>query len=300
MKNSRLCLLFIVIFSPSNITANNINDTLFNIQNHNNPMPPTLFVLLAGTYYYVENAWWSDNTKDFHFDKGADLTYALNVDKAGHFMGGVLVSELAYEYFFIDQKNKEAIYQSAGIGFLTQLAIEVKDGYAPHWGFSFGDLISGGAGALFFIGKKTLPSFEMIDVKFSYWKHSNSYSRIERQRYLATEGRNPKNLWYEDYPNQTYWLSFDVKKITEKEYWPDYLNIAIGFGLDDTQKLNSNLTKVGGKNEFYLAIDYNIPKLFKKYNSPKAKKIKKWLNYFKFPAPTIQIYPTTKIYPFFL
>ena len=57
---------------------------------------------------------------------------------------------------------------------------------------------------------------------------------------------------------------------------------------------------MGGKNEVYLAIDYNISKLFKNYNSKSAKKIKKWINYFKFPSPTIRIYPTTEFYPFFL
>ena len=40
----------------------------------------------AGTYYYLENTWWKDQSKEFHFDNGADLLYAKNIDKAGHFM----------------------------------------------------------------------------------------------------------------------------------------------------------------------------------------------------------------------
>ena len=48
-----------------------------------------LVAVLGGSYLYVENSWWSDKQIPFHFDDGSDLTYALNVDKVGHFMGGL-------------------------------------------------------------------------------------------------------------------------------------------------------------------------------------------------------------------
>ncbi|MEE2953848.1 MAG: hypothetical protein VX347_01585 [Bacteroidota bacterium] len=302
MKNQRLCFLLAIIVSTLNLKAQNTNDTLGENKSYNNFRIGVATGVLAGSYYYLENIWWKDNHRNFHFDGGADLTYALNVDKAAHFMGGMLVSEFAYEQLRSFQKNKKkAIWQSAGIGFLTQFAIEIKDGYAPYWGFSFGDLLSGGAGSLFFAGKKLSSSLKMVEMKFSYWRHSDSYFDLETQRNLKTgEPRPNEYLWHEDYPNQTYWISFNIKELTENEDWPDYLNIAIGFGLDDKQELNNNLTKTGGSNELYLAIDYNVPKLFKRYNTTRARKIKKWLNYFKFPAPTIQVYPTIKIFPFFL
>ena len=43
----------------------------------------SLVAILGGSYLYVENSWWSDKQIPFHFDDGADLTYALNVDKVG-------------------------------------------------------------------------------------------------------------------------------------------------------------------------------------------------------------------------
>ena len=80
---------------------------------------------------------------------------------------------------------------------------------------------------------------------------------------------------------------------------PDWLNVAIGFGLDETQYLVQG-TKMGGNNEWYIALDYDIPKLLKGWESPTAKKIKHWLNYFHFPAPTIRISPKLEFYPLFL
>ena len=63
--------------------------------------------------------------------------------------------------------------------------------------------------------------------------------------------------WHDDYPNQTYWATFDVNHFIETCNWPKWLDIAIGFGLDDTQYLNNN-TKTGGNNEFYIALDYDL------------------------------------------
>ena len=82
--------------------------------------------------------------------------------------------------------------------------------------------------------------------------------------------------------------------------WPEWLNIAVGFGLDDTQYINEDNKKVGGKNEWYIALDYDVEKLLSKWDSPFANTMKKWLNYFHFPAPTIKISPEIKFYPLFL
>ena len=63
---------------------------------------------------------------------------------------------------------------------------------------------------------------------------------------------------------------------------------------------STHSTKTGGNNEWYIALDYNIPKMLKRWNSPTGKKIKHWLNYFHLPAPTIRISPKLEFYPLFL
>ena len=54
----------------------------------------SIALALAGSYWYIENSWWSDKQIPFHFDDGSDLIYALNVDKLGHFMGGLQAADI--------------------------------------------------------------------------------------------------------------------------------------------------------------------------------------------------------------
>ena len=93
-------------------------------------------------------------------------------------------------------------------------------------------------------------------------------------------------------------MSIDLNHFNEK--LPDWLNIAIGFGLDETQYLSPLNKKVGGNNEWYIALDYDIPKILKRWNSATGKKVKYWFNYFHLPAPTIRISPKLEFYPLFL
>ena len=255
----------------------------------------SLILALGGSYLYIENSWWSEKQTAFHFDNGSDKVYALNVDKAGHFMGGLQAAELFSQSMrWAGMNKKQALWFGATFGSGLQLAIEMKDAYAPYWGFSTLDLTIGSVGAFLPIAKYYSRTLRAFDVKLSYWKQHNTYWDLESQR----EKTPNKYAWQDDYVNQTYWLSVDLNHFNEKI--PEWLNIAIGFGLDETQYLNQNKTKMGGNNEWYIALDYDIPKMLKRWNSPKAKKIKHWLNYFHFPAPTIRISPKTEFYPLFL
>ena len=91
--------LFLVLFSLS----------LFSKQDKNKVnkgrilvVSSTLGLALTGSYLYVKDSWWANEQKPFHFDDGADLKYALNVDKLGHFMGGlVAASKLLNRFIFL-------------------------------------------------------------------------------------------------------------------------------------------------------------------------------------------------------
>ncbi len=54
----------------------------------------SLGVVLAGSYVYIENSWWNEKQRGFHFDNGSDKVYALNVDKVGHFIGGMQAADI--------------------------------------------------------------------------------------------------------------------------------------------------------------------------------------------------------------
>ena len=256
----------------------------------------SLGLYFAASYLYVQNAWWDDISEEFHFDPGNDLVYALNVDKAAHFFGGVYASDLfssSYRWAGIEEKRSKWYGAAFGIG--IQLAIEFKDAYAPYWGFSKWDLGLGSAGALWPVLQNYYDPLKAINFKFSYFKRSNIYWELEAQR-----GKNPSKFsWYDDYPNQTYWMTLDLEKLVNKSNFPKWMDIAIGFGLDETQYLSDG-TKMGGNQEFYISLDYDTNQILKKWNTPVAKKIKFILKYYKLPAPTVQISPKINFFPFFI
>ena len=257
----------------------------------------SLGAALGGSYWYIQNSWWSEKQTEFHFDKGADLTYALNVDKVGHFMGGLEAADIfSSSMRWAGMNDKQSLWYGAAFGSGLQLAIEMKDAYAPYWGFSKWDLALGSAGAIWPVAQYYNDDLKAINFKFSYYKQSDIYWELDRQRGKETN----KYAWQDDYPNQTYWMTFDVNHFTETCCWPEWLNVAIGFGLDDTQYLDKHNTKTGGQNEWYIALDYDIPKMLKKWDSPTGKKVKHLVNYFHLPAPTIRISPKLEFYPLFL
>ena len=57
---------------------------------------------------------------------------------------------------------------------------------------------------------------------------------------------------------------------------------------------------MGGNNEWYIALDYDIPKILRKWDSPIGRKVKYWLNYIHFPAPTIRIVPKVEFFTLFI
>ena len=88
---SLFILMFLVLFSLSLFPqqdTNKVNKGKMLV------VSSALGLALTGSYLYIENSWWADKQIPFHFDDGADLKYALNVDKAGHFMGGIESADL--------------------------------------------------------------------------------------------------------------------------------------------------------------------------------------------------------------
>ena len=246
MKFKSLFLLVIFFVSSQNIFGQ--SDSLKVNKKRVFIVGSSLAGALGGSYLYVQNSWWSEKQEPFHFDDGADLTYALNVDKVGHFMGGLEAADVfSSSMKWAGMQEEQALWYGAAFGSGLQLAIEMKDAYAPYWGFSKWDLALGSAGSLFPVAQYYNDDLKAINFKFSYYKQSDIYWELDRKR-----GKEPnKYAWQDDYPNQTYWLSVDVNHFTETCCWPDWLNLAIGFGLDDTQYLNENNTKMGGNNEWY-------------------------------------------------
>ena len=257
----------------------------------------SLALSLGASYYYIENSWWSDQSASFHFDQGQDQIYALNVDKCGHFLGGIHSSNVFKSAMkWTGMSERRSLLYAGFFGSALQLAIELKDAYSPYWGFSKWDFSLGSAGAFYPLLQNKYSDLDAVNFKFSYFRHSDSYFKLEEIRGKEISKYN----WQDDYPNQTYWITVNIDHFFQTCCFPDWLNVALGFGIDDTQYLNNRDQKVGGNNEWYIALDYDLEKALKKWNTPLARNIKHWLNYIHFPAPAIKISPKIEFFPLFL
>lgn len=250
-------------------------------------------VALASSYVYVQTAWWKDNSKSFHFDGGADLKYAKNLDKFGHFFGGVIYGDLfAGGMRWAGSSEKKSKLWGGVFGTSIQAFVEIKDGYSPNWGFSVFDLLSGSAGAFYPYFQTQSRLLAATDMKLSYYKRDDFY--FKNQTY--------KGQWNDDYMNQTYWFTFNPKRYNPNWKWPAWLGISAGFSIDN--KLNDLYTGVNdyanhgkGHYEWFLAPDIDFKALL-----PKTKgwqKLAHVLNYVKVPAPTIRLKPSVKGYLFY-
>ncbi len=231
-------------------------------------------------YYYMKTqAWWKENPVDFHFDGGRDKVYALGQDKMGHFFVGHFLSERMATLLNWSGIEKNNAYICGAIwSSLTQFVVEVKDGYAPTYGFSWRDASWGTLGAMLPILKTKSKFFANSNFKFSYFPRDFGpiIDPIKRKRNAT---------WHDDYINQTYWFSFNLKNnfsVLETTKIPNYLNLAVGLSLD---KETDGFGK--GNREILVSLDVDLKRLFK----PKRifwKSVVNTFEYIKFPAPAIK------------
>lgn len=244
-------------------------------------------VAYGAAYVLVfKKGWWDEEGNHFHFEN--DFEYAKNVDKLGHFSSGVLMGELFYEGYHWAGVSEFYSYLFAGTSaFMTHVAIDVKDGFAPQWGFSVFDVLSGTLGGFYPMAKRYIPWFKYIDLKWSYWINSQSYY-----------DNSDTGVFTDDYVNQTYWCSFKIYRMLPygaRRYYPEWLAVAAGLSIDGEVFEKG---KGHGSYEVYVALDYDLESF--RPRERWARDLIKALNYIKWPAPTVQVYPDVKfllLYP---
>ena len=236
----------------------------------------TLDAYGAAYWLVFHKGWWDDEESHFHFEN--DFDYALNLDKFGHFAAGVVLGESFYEGYRWAGASEFNAYLFAGLSaMMTHIAIDVKDGYSPEWGFSICDVLSGTLGGFLPMAERYVPLFKYIDLKWSYWINTKAYYR-----------QSDTGIFTDDYVNQTFWVSFKPYRLMPSgasAYYPSWLAIAAGLSIDEKV-----FTKEPHpRRELYLALDYDFEAF--RPQSRLARTLVKYLNYFKLPAPTIQVYP---------
>ncbi|MFO7810825.1 MAG: DUF2279 domain-containing protein [Candidatus Delongbacteria bacterium] len=243
---------------------------------------------MGASYYVMQNNWWSDESVGFHFDDGMDLRYAKNLDKVAHFYGGYVAQDLYYRSLRWSNINKkQAVIWSTGLSCFVQVLIDIKDAYAPKFGFSIFDVAAGSAGAGYGALQRLYPVLKDYNIKFSYFYREND-SQYKRKW--------PVEDILEDYPNQIYWLTAGINSIMPSKmtgFVPEYLGPALGLSIDDKVKHN---IKDSGSYQLYLSLDIDFEKLFKPLNNKILDSAAHYLNYIKFPMPTLRFYPSARGY----
>lgn len=269
-------------FTPSD-NKSKINLTKFGI------VSGASLSILGGIYYRMKTAWWSDGHIKFHF--AYEYEYAKNVDKVGHFYGGILFTEcfgsgLKWAGF----NDESSLLYGAMFSTLVYTGIEIKDGFSPDWGFDVGDIGSSVLGSFYPYMQKKISFLKDFNFKYSYFpSHSTFYKNMNK------ESKN-NQFFNDDYEGETFWLSADLKTLLPEKintFIPDFLNLACGISVE-------NLADAANKHRvFVISPDIDLTKLFKTDNEF-LKNLFHLLNYIHIPLPALQVSPHVKGYVLYL
>ncbi|MBT4099081.1 MAG: DUF2279 domain-containing protein [Gemmatimonadetes bacterium] len=258
-------------------------------------------------FRYFDRAWYQGEQRGNirWLQDWSGNTY-LHVDKGGHFMSGIFLSQSVSEAFTwtgITPRKAAVLGAMTSWGLLFE--IEMRDAYFDQWGFSVPDFLANTAGVSVPLLHSLVPSTRIVDFKFS-WFPSPLYRDYDAR--LAAD--LPRTRYaIDDYEGMTFWMTFamnDVLRGRAKEVWPDWLGLALGYGA--TGMHGANVKSRGREREFlqlpdargelvlsldtdarYLPGDGEIWSLFKEQ-----------LNWLHLPAPAIRLYPTLRFYLLYL
>lgn len=235
--------------------------------------------VFTGFHIYYSNTWWKD--KRDYFKYAADGYYARNMDKASHVYTAnvfTVATSVAYEWAGI-APGKALLY-----GAITSIAyetyIEINDGFAPNWGFDWGDMGANVFGAVYPFLQEEIKPLKHVNFKWSF-----------KPSWIKSKTSSGQDDLLDDYTNMTFWLSVNPmivfpKSVTKAKFYPNFLALAVGMSIKDASHVSgSGKAQV----EWYLSLDWDVNQLPGK--SDFMKKLKKILNFYHFPAPAVKISP---------
>lgn len=241
---------------------------------------------MAGTYVAHIEPWWSGEKQGFRFKFDWVNNYWLEIDKLGHFYANIQLTRATASMFrFAGISRRKALWIGAANSTLLYTAFELTDAGFADWGFSVPDYVANILGASYPILQDYYPFLQRFQFKISYYP-----SRYYKDDSYADAPGFIRYYPYQypagDYDGMRFWLSAEVDPFLPtalQSYWPDWLNIAVGYGASNLPQANRELKY----RDWYLSLDYNLEKL--PGNSAFLRSLKSLLNAFHFPAPAIRI-----------
>ncbi|MCC6864718.1 MAG: DUF2279 domain-containing protein [Ignavibacteria bacterium] len=248
------------------------------------PLKMTILGVLAagvftGFHIYYANTWWKDQRDYFKF--AADGYYARNIDKVSHiYTANVFTVATSAAYEWAGVKPSKALLYGALTSLAYETYIEINDGFAPIWGFDWGDMGANIFGAVYPFLQKAAKPLRHINFKWSF-----------KPRWLKSKISTSQDDLLDDYTNMTFWLSVNPmialpETVTKAKLYPNFLALAIGMSIKNASHVTGSSN---AKVEWILSLDWDVNQLPGK--SDFMKKLKKILNFYHFPAPAVKISP---------
>lgn len=227
--------------------------------------------LIVTSLIWSYDTWWRDAGREFNFREENWLnSYTKGVDKLGHFY-------TSYFYFHTFrnvmlwggyESSVSTVWAAASAAFFA-VAIEVGDGITPQYGFDYQDMLFNFAGVGFGILQTEFPFLRNFNFKWSF---------------VPNDGYKFPIRFTDFYEAHTYWLAFNVNNLLPESlepYWPDFLQVAIGGGIDDTWT----------KRELVLGFDFNLESIFNP-SSEDMTLLTRTLDMFHLPLPAVKLTET--------
>ena len=242
--------------------------------------------LSFGGLYYL---WYADNgmSRFKFFNDNKDW---LQLDKVGHATSSYQLGEYGIKALrWAGTEDKKAIIHGSGGGLLFLTILEVMDGFANDYGFSYGDMLANSFGTGLLIGQEFLWKEQRLRLKYCFFPSEYAQYRPELLGY------NVFSQSLKDYNAQTYWLSVNINSFIKTEIVPDWLNLAFGYGANGlTGGSNNPEFNASGEpiphftriRQYYFSLDIDLHRL-----NPNSKILKSLFSIFgfiKIPLPAIE------------
>ena len=233
-----------------------------------------------------------------------------NMDKVGHLYTAYFQGVLCYKGAkWTGLSDDKSIMVGARCGGLFQTTIEMMDAFSSEWGFSIADMGANVTGIGLFALQQKYWGEQRIMFKVSSYpqkyddfsvtgSNGTSISLQERADHLF--GSSFAEKYLKDYNAQTYWASINVNSfLPENNKWPDWLNIALGYGSDNMFGGFENEWETDGEQfvlsddtyprvyQYYLGLDVDLTKIRTKNHFLKG--VLSIFNIFKAPSPALEI-----------
>jgi hypothetical protein len=301
LKNFLFCIgLFLSLnaFSQLNETDNIYSNSIKNgtVDKKKKLLLGTVQLGLWGGSFYSLNKAWYANYPRTKFHRYNDWKEWEHMDKAGHAWSTYQISEQTsklWQWAGADKKKGVVIGSISGMAYLS--IIEILDGYSDKWGFSIPDVMANTSGAALYLGQEMLWNEQRIRIKLSY--HPVKYGELNgRANDLFGSGKIEKLL--KDYNGQTYWASINVKSFFPESRFPNWLNLALGYGAErmlggyvnswkDLSGTIYNRTDIQRYKKLLFSLDVDLTKVNTKNKTLKT--VFSLVNVLKVPAPAISI-----------